>query len=1146
MKKITTLFAILIITLGYGQNWNEIIKIVSSDRSEYDEFGVSVSISGSYAVIGAPGEGVVIGSDTIPGAGAAYIFRMDDTGNWFEVQKIQSSDLNVNDNFGTSVAISGDYIVIGASYEDEDALLGEYISNAGSAYVFERNESEIWEQKQKLVASDRGLADIFGSSVSISGNVIIIGAPNEDEDATGGTTISNSGSAYIFQRNESGVWNEIQKIVAPDRAETDIFGNSVSISETYAIVGASGKELEIVGGTLINNVGAAYIFEKHVSGIWIMVKKAMSSDGSEGDFFGCSVAISGNNSIIGAAAENHDAEGNNNMVSSGSVYLFERNAYGNWQQFQKIVASDRQPGDNFGYTVAIDHEIAIIGSYAEGNLLPGDTLINAGAAYIFRKNGEWQQLQKITAPDRDDNDFFSVSVSISGSYAISGAWFEDHDLTGETYAESSGSAYIFNSKGVYGMFYMDINENCEIDGYEAGLPLRMAIINPGNIVVTANDAGMWFIDSLLPGGYSITADTSGNWQITCPVTQYFTVVHPDSALIAPYFGFISTQPCSDPEISVFMPIMRPCFDNQSIYLQACNQGLATGPLNDAYVVLELDPLITINSSTVPYSSIGENLYQFNIGDLNPGFCFDFWISSSISCSAIAGQTLCLNANLFPVDSCAFESIPEIPTGSITPCELPWDHSSLSVEGWCQNDSIYFTVTNTGDFGDGDMVCYSPVRIYIDGVLVILDSVLLAGSETTTFVFPGDGRTWHFEADQHPLHPGSSHPNATVELCGNEENWTPGIANYFPADDEDPVNDIYCSEVTASYDPNDKTGYPHGIGEEHIIYPDVQLQYVIRFQNTGTDTAFTVVLLDTLDVDLDIFSVVKGVSSHNCDFTIYGPRILKWTFSNILLPDSTTNEPESHGFATFTVDQNPGLTDGTQIFNKAAIYFDFNDPVITNSTSHIIDRDYVFPSWTEVSVVNYEGCDAFTYNEYTYTQPGTYMQLVEGVGGIDTLLTIEANVLGPDLRLTVSEPVITSNANEANYQWVDCVNSYSPIAGATAQSFTAPGEGSYAVILSQNGCVDTTECISFTQVIENNFDSEISLYPNPADETFIIDLGGITGKVNIFITDVLGKEVFAGDYSDQRIISINPGISEGIYFVNINSEGRKAVIRVVIN
>jgi uncharacterized repeat protein (TIGR01451 family) len=173
-----------------------------------------------------------------------------------------------------------------------------------------------------------------------------------------------------------------------------------------------------------------------------------------------------------------------------------------------------------------------------------------------------------------------------------------------------------------------------------------------------------------------------------------------------------------------------------------------------------------------------------------------------------------------------------------------------------------------------------------------------------------------------------------------------------------VVDIYCGVVTGSYDPNDKTGYPNGYTEQHYINPNQQLQYVIRFQNTGTDTAFTVVIRDTLDYDLNIFTITPGVASHPYEFRMYGPRVLEWTFNNILLPDSTTNLEGSNGFVTYHVEQVPDLAPGTMIHNKADIYFDFNDPITTNETWHTI-----YDGFFAVAGVNELDIEGTTFKVY---------------------------------------------------------------------------------------------------------------------------------------------------------------------------------------
>ena len=505
---------------------------------------------------------------------------------------------------------------------------------------------------------------------------------------------------------------------------------------------------------------------------------------------------------------------------------------------------------------------------------------------------------------------------------------------------------------ILGKIFTDPNTTCTQDSNEVGVPSWLATIMPGNIIVQTNNEGYWSSNPLPAGNYTITIDTSSYWQATCPVSQNFTVTHPDSLVPFLNFGIRSNLPCAISNISINMPFIRNCRNNQFIYIEACNTFLGTGILNNSYAIINLDSLITPTSSSIPFISLGNQSYQFDIGDLSPGQCVDFWIKADVSCDAIIGQTLCMKANLYPADSCIFDTLPTPPIGGVQPCTLPWDHSSLTVEGWCANDSVNFSVTNTGDLGNGNMQCYSPVFIYIDGVLTYLDSVLLQGGETTIFSYPANGQTWILQTEQHPLHPGNSHPNAHVELCGDTINWTQNMINIIPQDDAEPFVDIYCNQVITSYDPNDKTGYPLGVGSQHFIAPNGDIEYVIRFQNTGTDTAFTVTIRDTLATDLDIFSVVSGVSSHNYTFQMYGPRVLEWTFSNILLPDSTTDEQNSHGFVTFSVDQNPELPNGTEINNSVGIYFDFNEPIITNTTSHIVNREiYYLVSVNEIKAEN---------------------------------------------------------------------------------------------------------------------------------------------------------------------------------------------------
>lgn len=516
--------------------------------------------------------------------------------------------------------------------------------------------------------------------------------------------------------------------------------------------------------------------------------------------------------------------------------------------------------------------------------------------------------------------------------------------------------------------FNDLDENC-VQESELGVEGINLTITPGNYIVTTNSDGLWYFDSLPVGTYNVTLDTTNlNWSTICPVTQTFIVTDPSVFTPGLNFGLINDNPCTDPDVSIFAPSLRRCFSNRPIYVSACNKATATGILDSSYVDVELDPLLTVNSASLPYTDLGNNVFRFETGDINPGQCVNFTLSTTVSCDAQNGQTLCMDATLYPAEDCIFDSIPSDPItndgiggtldGLPGPCTLPWDQSSLQVDGWCQGDSVYFSVTNTGDFGDGDMECYSPVWLTVDGVVTDTDSLQIQGGETVIYSYPASGQTFFLNAEQHPLHPGNSHPNAHVELCGDSTNWTPGIVNEFPQDDADPDVDIYCGQVTAPFDPNDKTGYPLGQTEEYYIQSNQQLQYVIRFQNVGTDTAFTVVVRDTLDIDLNIFTVTPGVSSHPYTFKMYGPRVLEWTFEDIQLPDSTTNSEGSNGFLTFHVDQVPDLAPGTVINNDADIYFDFELPITTNTTVHKIFEGFV--EVLNIEDLTIEGKEIFMY------------------------------------------------------------------------------------------------------------------------------------------------------------------------------------------
>jgi hypothetical protein len=340
-----------------GSTWTQQAKIQASNKGESDEFGYSVSINsdGSYAIIGAPSEDG--STNTIAGAGAAYIFTRSGS-TWTEQTILRASNAGASDAFGESVSINSDatYAVVGAWYEN----------TTGAMYVFTRSGSTWTQQAGPLRATDFGVADRFGKNLSINGDgtYIIIGAHTE---APGG--VSNGGAAYIWVRSGSS-WTHQQKLTASDVATNYYFGEGVAISSdgNYAIVGAVRS---LASGL---DAGAAYVFTRSGS-TWTEQAILTTSDAQLYDNIGRSVSINSDGTFAIVGAPNEDTGGSD----AGAAYVFTRSG-STWTQEAKIQASNKGASDQFGVSLSInsDGTYAIIGAFVEDT---GGS--NAGAAYIY-------------------------------------------------------------------------------------------------------------------------------------------------------------------------------------------------------------------------------------------------------------------------------------------------------------------------------------------------------------------------------------------------------------------------------------------------------------------------------------------------------------------------------------------------------------------------------------------------------------------------------------------------------------------------------------------------------------------------------------------------------------------------------------------
>ncbi len=511
-----------------------------------DNFGISVAVSGNTAVIGAYGESsnaTTVGGDgtnnNASRSGAAYVFTRS-AGVWSQQAYLKASNSGAGDYFGYSVAVSGDTAVIGAYMEDSNATTvggdgsNNSSANSGAAYIFTRSGST-WTQQAYLKAGNSGANDWFGASVAVSGDTAVIGAWQEDSNATtvGGNgannSAANSGAAYVFTRS-AGVWIQQAYLKASNSGAGDYFGISVAVSGDTAVIGAhlESSNATTVGGdgsdNSAANSGAAYVFTRS-AGVWSQQAYLKASNSGAGDYFGASVAVSGNTAVIGAYGESSNAttvggDGtNNNAANSGAAYVFTRNA-GVWSQQAYLKAGNSGANDTFGLSVAVSGDTAIIGASNEDSnatTVGGDGSNNSsthsGAAYAFTRSGTlWTQQAYLKAGNAEAGDRFGISVAVSDGTAIVGAFLEASNATtvgGDGTNNSfpdSGAAYVFS-------------------GFGSAAPTPTVTASTANLDLTATTltiAGTGF-DALIPENNSVAFTPSGTGTVTASTATSLTV-----------------------------------------------------------------------------------------------------------------------------------------------------------------------------------------------------------------------------------------------------------------------------------------------------------------------------------------------------------------------------------------------------------------------------------------------------------------------------------------------------------------------------------------------------------------------------------------------------------------------------------------------
>ncbi len=438
-----------IVPSAHGQTFDFKQKLVPPGGELSAEFGIAVAIDGAVAVVGAPEDTV----STPGGEGSARVF-VNVAGTWTLAQTLANAGGSFADEFGRSVAISGNTIVVGAP----GVTVQTGVPGQGAAYVFVWNGAT-WAQQARLVAADGGGGEHFGTSVSIDGNTVIVAAASADLPSA-----VNAGEAWVFER--TGITWAGQKLVAPDGATNDFFGRSVDVSGGTVCIGSAQDD---------SSRGSIYMFTRGASA-WGFQQK-LTAPGTVGtDIFGSSCAIHGDTVVSGALSEDEGGE-----INQGAVYVFVRSG-SVWGFQQRLGPSDGGANKGLGSSVAIHGNRIAAGA-------PGDDvgLRDSGAVYMYDRTGTvWTERQKIKAGDAAVDDDFGSAVSMDAFSILIGA---PHPFP----SNSTGFAYVFGFPG----------------GPPTGIP---GVPQDFQAIASGNTVNMsWSAPAsgAAPTGYTLVARTTG-------------------------------------------------------------------------------------------------------------------------------------------------------------------------------------------------------------------------------------------------------------------------------------------------------------------------------------------------------------------------------------------------------------------------------------------------------------------------------------------------------------------------------------------------------------------------------------------------------------------------------------------------------------
>lgn len=1098
-----TLFLLFFILLSLGstsfaQNWSEVQKVVASNRTTFSLYGTSVAVYGDYAVVGAPGYN--------SSAGIVYVLERNTSGQWIQVKSLEDPNKASNDFFGNTVAIYGDRIAVGAP----NATFvhgGQTITGGGKAVIFERDLGGSWGYKATVRDPTPQANAQFSSSIALDSNTLVCGSPYYDLAG-----FLDVGVVRIFDQI-SGNWTSTASIAPP---------------MGYAAYDLMGYAVDIDGNTIITTIGRrgqVTVYEKTSS--WNLAHYLSNPTGNGADYFGNSIALHNDAVVVGAP--NHDGQ--------GAAYLFEKNNNA-WSLVDTFYANNRTANDQFGFSVDIyDNTVLVGANYESEDINNMNTFSKAGSAFLFKKTGtgigNWNFAQKLIASDRNTNDNFGTSLSLSGNYAFIGAPGESEDATGANSISNAGSSYIYEAC-----------VNSRTDSITACAPYTWygsSYTSSGtyNIVVPSPSG----CDSLLQLNLIVPVYTGVDTINTCePYSFGSSIYYTNSTLI----DSLQTPDGCDSIVTIALTV-DPNWNESYVYKSNLN--------NFAAIDTDIDGDFAVTSFL---NGTARHLEIFQ-KDNNGAWTSIQTINNS---SGNFGARVVMSGDFIAVVADTFS-----PPNTYTHKVFLYKKGAGNI--WSLDQTLLSsTAQNTSPNGQGGLA--------IDNGLLAVGFPYYDYSTTTSKY--GQIKIYHYIGSQwDPVQTITNpsfqtgingefgvalaidnnriavgHPGATVNsqnLAGKVH-----VYQYYSGGGLSPIGIFSNSDAKAG----DRLGSGLAISQGMVAAGFAGRSYTVGSgpgSYTGTSGG------------VRIFK--KNIANNNWTQTANIPSYANAYFEGSdlgkyldaddgLLVVSDTRTPFQGVYGTgegdirlFLVDTSGSLSlvdqlrtiDLTERFGRQVAISDAQVASLT-ATSGQVNEFYIHETSPYTLYKNYQSsCDPISWYGQTAATDGTYIDTATTTAGTCTPI----NVL--IAKITGNTPIIyESNGNLItnvyydqwagdNFDWLDCNNNLAII--GYGDSFTPTNNGSYAIRVYKNdvGCTDTSACFNFTLTNTQDIQdaTKIQAYPNPTTGQLTVDLGQYYNTIQIQVSNITGQVVQELSFDKQQQLNLDLKGVSGVYFLQLHNE-----------